>query len=414
MSTLNPGRVEVFVLPPKTHGPKQVELRFTGWKSVRITRRLDAIAGEFALEISPERAPRLDIGSRVAIALEGTEVLRGHIESLQVVEGEGPAQITYSGRDLAGDLVDCTPDGLDTETEWRNLWLDELLEKIVGDRADLVLDQQVLRKLGPMIPLFRLNQGETYHRAIERACRMRGAMAYSLSTGEIAIAPPFGARVQAAIRPKANPGPELFGRVGEAHLVLVAEAQAAAWSDLVWGRNIKSYRLERNGADRFRTYIVKGQAVGGLDVELGVGVLHAEGISVDRNSREDRTLVIVAETNAWGDDLQGRAEWEAAWRASQASKLTVEAVGWRPAPGRPLWAINQLVRAVIPHRNLNDLLAPLEKFPSPDMLVNALTFRMSAEGGGTTTALELARRDSYARQAEIPEVPDAPEDEGVL
>lgn len=405
MASVEPGVVEVHAEPPEGAGG-MIPTRLSAWKSVRITRRLDALAGEFALEVAPGTGVRLSRGWRVAIALDGTEVLRGHVESMQVSEGEGPASIVFGGRDLAGDLVDSTPDT--TSTEWRNLWLDELLDQLVPDGTGLVLERTVLRALGPRISLFRLNPGESFHRAIERACRMRGALPYSLPSGEVAIAPPFGARREVTM---AAPRPAAIGAVGTPVSRLVAERGAQLSSVLQWGKNIKRYALSFNDSERFRNYIVKGQA-GGLDVELGVAALQAEGRALDLTVRQGRTLVLVAETSAWGDDVQARAEWEAAWRAAQSEKLTVEVAGWRPNRGAPLWAVNQLVKVGInkiawdgPTPALEPLLQfdqNLGDFLASNLLVNALEFqRTSAGEGGTTTTLELVPRGAYVRLPEI-------------
>lgn len=413
MSSLAPGVVEVHAEPPEGAGG-MIPTRLAAWKSVRITRRLDALAGEFSLELAPDSGVRLSRGWKVAIALDGTEVLRGHVETLQVSEGEGPASIVFGGRDLAGDLVDSTPDT--ATSEWRDLWLDELLGKLVADRAGLVLDRTVLRALGPKISLFRLNPGESFHRAIERACRMRGALPYSLPTGEVAIAPPFGARHEMSIVAPRQPA---LGAVGAPASRLVAERGAQLSSVLQWSRNIKRYGLSFNDTDRFRTYVVKGQA-GGLDVELGVAALQAEGRAFDLTVRQGRTLVLVAETNAWGDDVQSRAEWEAAWRAAQSAKLTVEVPGWRPNRGAPLWAVNQFVKVGInkiawdgPTPALEPLLAfdpTLKAFLAGNLLVNALEFQHTSAGsGGTATTLELVRSDAYKRLPEIEAEPQLEE-----
>lgn len=407
MSSVDPGLVEVHAEPPEGTGG-MIPTRLSAWKSVRITRRLDALAGEFSLEVAPGTGVHLARGWRVAVALDGTEVLRGHVETMQVSEGEGPASIVFGGRDLAGDLVDSTPN---TKTvEWRNLWLDELLDELVPEGTGLVLDRSILRALGPQISLFRLNPGESFHRAIERACRMRGAMAYSLTSGEVAIAPPFGARREVSI---AAPKQAALGAVGAPVSRLVPERGAQLSSVLQWGRNIKRYGLSFNDTERFRSYIVKGQA-GGLDVELGVAALQTEGKAFDLTVRQGRTLVLVAETNAWGDDVQARAEWEAAWRAAQSAKLTVEVAGWRPNRGAPLWAVNQLVKVGInkiawdgPTPALEPLLEfdpTLRPFLADNLLVNALEFqRLPASEGGTTTTLELVRRNAYVRLPEIEE-----------
>lgn len=421
MSSVETGRVEVFARPPLLPGKTSFQpLRpLTQWKSARVTRRLDAVAGEFVLDLAPGGPLPLTRGWRVAIDLDGEQVLEGYVDSVQVAQGEGATRVTFLGRDLTGDLVDSSPDS--EAVEWRNLWLDELLTVLVPKDLRLVFDQNHLRSLGGEIPLFRLNQGESYHRAIERACRMRGALAYSLPQGEIAIAPPFGALLE---RPRFERN--AFGvRVARNNLLkptLRTQLTAPDGADLVWGENLLSYRIEVSDADRFRTYIVKGQA-GGMDVELGLAAWQPEGRAVDLGIRDGRTLVVVAETNAWGEDAQARAEWEAAWRAAQSAKISAEVAGWRRAPGKPLWAVNELVRVVIPGLDLSPFIprdpnlaarsvlssqfvrsAPQRA--APTLLVNAITFQRAPAGsGGTTTSLELVRRDAYVRRAEVDQEP---------
>jgi prophage tail gpP-like protein len=413
VTSVDTGRVEVFATPPPGKG-NQLGERLTAWKSVRIARRLDALAGEFALSLAPERPTKLSRGWKVEIALDGTLALSGYVDSLQVSEGEGGAQIAFLGRDISADLVDSTPDPGTPENpapvEWSNKWLDELLHELVPDGTSLVYDKERLRALGKPISLFRLNQGESYQRAIERACRLRGALPYTLSTGEIAIAPPFGARAHIALEKTSG------SSLRTPRTSLVPERGAQLSSLLTWGVNLKHYQLSLNDAERFNTYIVKGQA-GGLDVELGPAAWQPEGRSRDLGIRGGRTLVVVAETAAWGADCAARAEWEAAWRAAQSERIVVEVVGWRPRRGDPLWAINQLVKVSINKRSWNGpepaLEALLDSDPSllpllgGNLLVNAVQFQSSpAGGGGTTTTLEVVRPDAYVRLPQIEAEPE--------
>lgn len=406
MSSVETGLVEVFATPPPGKG-SHIGERLTAWKSVRVGRRLDALAGEFALTLAPERPTKVSRGWKVEIALDGQVVLVGYVDSLQVTEGEGGANLTFIGRDISADLVDSTPDpgtpDKPLQVEWRNRWLDELLEALVPDGTGLIYDRKKLRALGKPISLFRLNQGESYQRAIERACRLRGALPYTLTTGEIAIAPPFGARAQTVL--------DKTSGTATARTTLVQERGARLSALLTWGVNLKHYQLALNDAERFNTYIVKGQA-GGLEVELGLAAWQPEGRARDLTIRGARTLVIVAETDAWGADCAARAEWEAAWRAAQAEKFMAEVVGWRPTRNDPLWAINQLVKISVNKRKWNGPEPALEALLASDpsllpllggnMLVNAVLFQRSPAGsGGTTTALELVRPDAYVRLPEI-------------
>jgi prophage tail gpP-like protein len=408
VGTVETGLVEVFATPPPGKGD-QVGERLTAWKSVRIGRRLDALAGEFALALAPERPTKVSRGWKVEIALDGTVVLVGYVDSLQVSEGEGGSQMVFIGRDISADLVDSTPDPGPPDkplpVEWRSKWLDELLPELVPDGTALIFDKPTLRSLGKPISLFRLNQGESYQRAIERACRLRGALPYTLTTGEIAIAPPFGARAQTVLEKAAG------GSLRTPRTVLVRERGAQLTSLLTWGVNLKHYQLALNDAERFNTYIVKGQA-GGLEVELGPAAWQPEGRARDLTVRGGRTLVIVAETDAWGADCAARAEWEAAWRAAQAERFVAEVAGWRPTRNDPLWAINQLVKVSVNKRKWDGPEPALEALLASDpsllallggnLLVNSVLFQcLPAGSGGATTTLELVRPDAYVRLPEI-------------
>src|SRR5689334_1016721 len=87
--------------------------RYRGWKSIRVTRSIESLAGSFSLEASDrwagqdqpwpirEEDPcRVEIGDEV--------VLDGYVDKRSPALSGSQRSLSYSGRDRAADLVDCS------------------------------------------------------------------------------------------------------------------------------------------------------------------------------------------------------------------------------------------------------------------------------------------------------------------
>lgn len=320
-----------------------------GWKSVTITRAIDAAA--VAFEVSgPARSPYpIAPGDEVEVYASGERILRGFAERLQRRLDADGSTVTVSGRDRVADLIDCT--AANEPGEWTNVELEQLaveLAKPFGVSVDYSAGAK------PAFEVFSLRPGDTAWGALERACRMRGVLAYSNGEGRLQIRRP---------------------------------GQAVAPVELIEGQNLRAASYTVDDSARFRFYRVQGQRRGS-DSAWGEQVALIEGEAEDRGARSPRQLVILAESMGTNQTAQERAQWEAIVRAAEAVQLEAEASGWRqngPGGGGALWQPNEELAVRAPSLDLDGYL-----------LVRAVTFRQAERE--ESTFLELVRPDAYQPQ----------------
>lgn len=329
----------------------------TGWEEVEVARSLEAISGSFSLKASDPGGWPVEPQSACEVLLEGETVITGFVDAVRVSLAPKQHDIEISGRDKAGDLVDCSA------TNQPGQWDDIDLYNLVAQLCDpflITVVQDV--DVGDNFDSFALQPGESVHEAIERACRLRAVLATSDGLGRV---------------------------------ILTRAKQEGTAVDLVYGKNLEGVQLTIDDAGRYRSYIVRGQHQGS-DEEDPEDAAGAEGKAQDEGARAGRTLIVIAEGQVDDSKAQQRAAWEATVRAARSRPVSAVVTGWRQVPGGPLWQPNQLVNIHVPLLRLDQ-----------EMLVVSTRMRR-ALSGGTTTELGLVRPDAY-----LPErIPTAEDDPG--
>lgn len=326
---------------------------FRGFESVSVSRTIEAAAGTFSAQVTVRDPWPILPGMEYSLQLAGVPVARGFVDKVSPSFSESGRQIQVDGRDRTAELVDCSADAAAAGNfgEWWNASLEEIAVQLCWPFGILALvDVPGLERF----PRFALQPGEAAWDAIERACRLRGVLAFADANGDLVITRP----------------------------TTVLETEA-----LIEGVNLKSIAAEVDDSQRYAEYIVRGQQFGS-DEASGELAAQLEGRAYDRAIRAQRRLVILAEGSVSDGTAQRRAEWEATTRAARSMKVTVVVQGWRQSSGR-LWAPNQLVRTVVPNLWLR----------SP-MLVSSVTWSLS-ESEGSTTTLELMRPDAFTPSPEV-------------
>lgn len=336
--------------------PDELELlvgssRFTGWERVEVTRSLEAASGSFSLEVSDRDPLPVREGQEVTVRLAGTTVVRGHVDRL-LVRGDAQGTTTVvSGRDLTADLVDCSE--LTEPGEWFDVGLVELVSLIASPFGVEV--RSLLEEEPSPFSRFARQPGETAWSAVERACRLRGVLAHSS---------------------------------GDGALLLERPGRASAAAELVEGRNVLAWAVERDLRQRFSSYVVRAQSPGTDDFYADQSAL-VEATSEDLGVERYRPLLVLAEGALVFENARDRARWEATVRAARGATASVTVQGWRQVPDGPAWDLNLLVRTRLERARLDQVL-----------LVNGLRFSRDLEEG-TTTEVDLTRRDAYDPQPEV-------------
>jgi len=167
----------------------------TTWTSCEVGRDLADIAGSFRIRYLDEVRSAALLGDTppdytaiqdrdpVEISINGQVVLKGWVDDINLTADEHTAEAIISGRDVTGDLVDCSanPTG---PGEYRQIRLESLVGHLTNPYR-ITLDQQV--ETGAPFTLVALEPGDTVMDAIEHHARQRGVLVTSDGIGGIVL-----------------------------------------------------------------------------------------------------------------------------------------------------------------------------------------------------------------------------------
>lgn len=360
-------------------------VKYLGWTSARVTRRLEALAGDFELvttdrwsmqtrdgasEFQPGTWPFRG-GDQFVISIDDVDVMTGAIDSREMSYGATDHTVSVKGRDAAGELVDCSV--LLDSWEFSNVDVLTLANKITAPFGIKVSLQTGLILPPTTIPKkYSIDPGDTAANALENLCRVAGLLAVSDGVG---------------------------------HVTLVrAETLKICDSQLIERVNIKAASATYDLKNRFHKYVVLGSHKGKDDLsgKAAAGVL---GQAIDEEiQRSRRVLVIRPEGNVTTAQATRRAEWEATVRKARSASVSITVPGWKMGTGE-LWPLNRLVKVYSPRLELGatikaDNLAIKVDDPTGSarralidssgvpMLITGVTYSVDVSGG-QTTQLEL-------------------------
>lgn len=363
---------------------------FSEWTTVEIMRDLAELSGSFTVELRDAGrsaaafpfatiaalASSIGVGMAVTVAIDGEPVLVGHIDEVNPVASERRVQVTITGRDKTGDLIDCAaaPTG---PSEFKGQTLTQIAQRLakpfgISVRAEV--------DVGKPFPRFVVDAGETVRSAIEKAARQRAVLVTSDGIGGLVLTRGGVSRAAGAL---AFPGN-----------VIESESRFSGrerFSDYyVQGQTEKAARLDRTAAPLDATAAPRDVPVTpAADAE-------EKGVVVTGHARDDmvtryRPTVSVARMQTTTAPAKTTAEWMA--RTARAKAMVVEHTVKdfrtipppQPSPasgggsraergGRgQLWRPNQLVF-------VEDAFQGVFR----EMLIAAVTYRFSSERGATT------------------------------
>jgi prophage tail gpP-like protein len=328
--------------------------RYAGWKSVRVTRSIESLAGSFDLEVSDrwggqdEPWPiREEDACRVEI--DGTVVIDGYVDRRSLSISATSRSLSYAGRDRAAALVDSSAI-LDKWT-FRNATVLDVARKVAepfGVRVSLQAGVVLPKPQRKLV----VNPGDSAYDAIRRAAAASGVLAVSDGSGGI-----------------------LLARAG----------RTRAATSLIEGQNVLAASVDYDASERFSRYVVATQ-VAGTDQASGPATRIRAEATDQAIQRTDRVLLVQPEAGVTTEYARQRADWEARIRAARAETVTVVVHGWRQARGG-LWPLNALVSVRVPAIGVRG-----------DMLIAELEHSISE--GGEVTQLRLVRPDAFTPEPE--------------
>ena len=322
---------------------------YGGWKSVRVTRGIEAVSGSFDLSIS-ERWPGqsidwpIHIEDECTLLVAGEPMIVGYVDDKAISYDASSHSITVSGKDWTAALVECSAD-LD-DWEFKNASILTLTQKLCRPFGIDVSLQDGLTV--DAVSKLSVDPGETAFDALDRLCRLAGVLPVSDGAGGL-----------------------LLTRAGSRRAV----------TELVEGKNILAASSEHNATGVYRSYRVLGQRSGSSETH-GANAASVAGSASDLTVRRlERSLLVRADGNVSPAQAQTRAEWEATVRAGRAFSASVTVQGWTQGNGRP-WPVNALVGVRSPLLGIDS-----------DMLIAEATYTL--DDGGSKTTLALKRPDAF-------------------
>lgn len=329
---------------------------YGGWKTARVTRGIESIAGGFELDVSERWATQdqpwpIFEEDECSLKIGTTKVITGYVDRRRLSYDSRSHSLCVSGRDKTGALVDCSADV--GKWEFHNIDVLTFVKRLCepfGVSASLLAGLVL-----PKLPKVSIEPGETAFEAIDKACRM------------------------AAILPVSD---------GDGGLLLTRSGDTLCPTELVYGENILAGSGVFDATGRFRTVKVRGQRQG-TDEDYGESAAVVSGSATDMNvRRSERVLIVRAEGNTDAARAKTRAQWEAAVRASRGDAVTVTVQGWTMGNG-DLWPVNALVRVRDPLLGVNGM-----------MLITQVTYSLD-DRSGSTAQISLRRQSAFTPESVI-------------
>lgn len=320
---------------------------YEGWKQVSVSRSIKAVSASFSLSLTDNwteaNKPWILIpGDKCEIKSNGETVVRGYIDTVESSYDSRQRTLTVSGREVTGDLVDCSVDYAKT-TEIAGIGLYQLAKRLCKPFGITVRNDAGTTQL---IEKVSINPGDTVHQVLDRYSRQVGALLTS---------------------------------DGKGTLVIQKLGQTSAQAQFIEGQNILSASSTFSTKNRFNEYRVTAQnSFSGLDQELQLSCI---GRSYDSEITRKRLLVVQAETASTPELCRSRAKWENAHRKGESVNVSVRVQGWRLADGQLLQP-NRLYKISSPWIGIDD-----------ELLLEELTLTQSVQG--TVAEIGFTRKDAY-------------------
>lgn len=323
----------------------------TGWSGIRVSSSLGAAAATLSITGAQLPARTLNGTSRLFVRFGKRPVFGGYLDEVATTRTDGGLEVTATGRSFTADLVDSQIPRVEAFGEVTGETISQIIARyfrslraLVGIRSNEVDPKPVVARHAP-------NPGETYWSAIERACRSAGVLATAARDGKLRL-----------LDPK---------RMRRAPIALRE------------GENLLSLRASTNWSRRARTVVAEGQGDGlGDSWESDIGL---EARATDESIRRGRVSVVQVDGAATAQDVEARAQWEAAVRAARGSSYTVVVPDWAIPGTDETWQLGTLV----------GLSAPSMLF-SGSLVIDSIEHRLN--DSGRVTQLGLVRRGAYQSQ----------------
>lgn len=319
---------------------------YDGFLNVSIDRNMTSMTGTFSITVTDKwKVDQEDFeikpGQEIHCHLGKDALFQGYIDKLNLSLSPTSRNITISGRDKTGDLVDCS---IKADAEYNDLNFTGIAKELCKPFGILVIAET---DVGANFPKFSVRQGETVFEALERGAKERELLLQSTTHG---------------------------------NLLITKRSSSRSSTELIEGVNVMSASASFDNTQRFSEYIIKGQSTGLLGDAKDA--TQNQGTATDEGITRYRPTIIIAENAVDNDGAQKRAQFEATFKSAKASQVSLTVRGWNQKDGS-LWKVNQLVQ--VDCRSIGI---------KARMLVQKVKFSQ-AKGQGQKVEMELIRKDAF-------------------
>ncbi|WP_048797117.1 MULTISPECIES: phage baseplate assembly protein [Serratia] len=331
---------------------------FSGWVSVSVRRSLEHLAGSFELEMMLPGQPvpdSLRAGLPLALSIDGQRVITGYLDTVKHKITATAVQVTLSGRDKTGDLVDCS--AIHKGGQWRGRTLAQIADELCQPFGIAVRWQVDDDTAAKPFATYTLELSETVSDALTKAARHRGVLVTSNAVGDLVF----------------------------------TQASSSRTDTLTLGDNLLSADYTDDWRNRYSQYLIKGHSGGGghnSNAKTAALLAAPKGEADDTGVTRYRPKIILADHKIDANSARQRAIREERRAIARSERFSATVRGWFRANGL-LWDTNLLTRVVAPRINVN----------AEDLLVCQVEFTLSKKDGAVTN-LVLAPRDGFVVPAE--------------
>lgn len=354
----------------------EIEVDGTVYKdftSVSVAVSMEQISGEFNfLAVTPTSSIvngqfPFKLGQSCVVLIDGFTKISGFIDAISPTYDNSQHVVSVMGRDKTSDIIDATLGGkltFDKDISLENLTLQVL--KTAG-----ITGLNIINEAG-VIDDFKEGEietgdfGDSLLDFLDIACRKKQVLLTTDGLGNI-----------------------VFARSQNITLDIFIRNQVDTFGSSSTG-NILSASGAFNDSERFNKYVAQSQEnASGVGFSFNkAGVVGTKGESFDNGIRTSRVYNFFTESSSSADQCLKRAQWEGNIRQVKAFNYSVVLQGHTPFPGIEL-RTNRVINV------RDDFMDILQR-----LLIKAITWNFSVEGGSTTT-LHMAPEDAY--QVEIAE-----------
>lgn len=346
-------------------------VRYDNFTTASCEIRLDALSNTFSFEAVAADGNPLPFkgGDSCRIIVNGTAVLTGSIEVINVSYSASDHTISIQGRDKTADLLDST---LGSISDLRApITLKEIIEKIIKDiGSDLeVVEEVTTEPFESTQDIASPEPGDNAFEFLEKYSRKRQVLLTSNGDGDVVITSGSAETAEGAVQ----------------H-ILGAE-----------DNNIIAANFSSDTTGRYNVYKFSSQLnpfalnnAGDTSIE---SVVNQNGSTSDPEIRIGRQLVLIAENPYSNDQNEARSKWEANIRKARGLKYSATVTGYNVDPKNPnsdLWQINRIYLII------DDFVGKQEP-----MLLNSVTFTLDVQGG-EQTSLAFVNKEAYSLGLEKP------------